>query len=109
MNDKTELTIACWHQRHTGKCIPIRARNFCSSQCRASLGVRIRETRGEIKAGAPRLLASPNRADLGDGLGGHGDDAVGSTDADGIGWPADERAAPSLTGGAGDRDRRVAS
>lgn len=59
-------------------------------------------------AGTPRLRAPPNRADLGDGLGGHGDDAAGGTDADGAGGPGDERAAPGLTGGAGDRDRRVA-
>ena len=52
------------------------------------------------------LLALRDGADLGDGLGGHGDDAVGGTDADGTGWPAGERAAPPLAAGGGDGDSR---
>jgi CBS domain protein len=51
-----------------------------------------------------RLPALSYRADLRDGLGGHGDDAVASTDADGGSWPVHERAAPGLAAGGGDRD-----
>src|SRR5262249_59999445 len=50
------------------------------------------------------VLALRDGADLGDGLGGHGDNAVGGTDADGTGWPADQRAAPGLAGAGGDGD-----
>lgn len=86
--------------------------DLCNTRSSAMSGVARSPSPGDAGRdqvpGAPRLRAPPNRADLGDDLRGHGDGATGSTDADGIGWPADKRAAPSLTGGAGDRDRRVA-
>jgi hypothetical protein len=46
--------------------------------------------------------APRHRTDLGDGLGGHGYDAIGRTDADGTGWPIRELATPGLPGGTGD-------
>lgn len=39
------------------------------------------------------LRALDDWAGLGDGLGGHGDEAVAGTDADGTGWPVHERTA----------------
>ena len=52
----------------------------------------------------PGLPALGDRADLGDSLGGHGDDIVAGADADGGGWPVHQRAAPGLAAGGGDRD-----
>ena len=56
----------------------------------------------------PVLRAFSYRADLGDGLGRHGDDTVASTDADSCSWPGHQRATPGLAAGGGDRDRGAA-
>jgi hypothetical protein len=45
-----------------------------------------------------------DRTNLGDGLGGHADDAVAGSDADGTSWPGHERTAPGLAVGAGNGD-----
>ena len=50
----------------------------------------------------PGLRTLGDRADLGDGLGGHADDAVAGTDADGPVRPGHERTAPGLAVGASD-------